>query len=69
MEDQKPVTRGELKVALDEMAVTLKKDLTDDLTSVMRQIETNMLTAFHSYSQGMTARLHTMEQASLARPH
>jgi hypothetical protein len=27
----------------------------------MRQIETNMLTAFHSYSQGMTARLHTMD--------
>jgi hypothetical protein len=27
----------------------------------MRQIETNLLTAFHSYAKGQYARLHTME--------
>jgi len=47
MSAEQPVTRAELRAALDETK--------DDLKGFMRQIETNMLTAFHSYSQGMTA--------------
>lgn len=33
----------------------------DRLTEGMRGIETSLLTAFHSYAKGQTARLHTAE--------
>ena len=36
--------RGELKTGLQQLG--------DDLTEQMRQIETNMLTSFHSYGKG-----------------
>lgn len=57
MENEHPVTQRELQAAL----TVHKQEITDDLTAVMRQIETNLLTAFHSYAKGQTARLHTME--------
>jgi hypothetical protein len=53
MEDDHPVTRQEFDTGLathDER-----------LMEFMRQVETNLLTAFHSYAKGQYARLHTME--------
>ena len=49
MNDDHPVTQGELKVALAEQS--------ENLTSAMRQIETNLLTAFHSYARGFASRI------------
>ena len=53
MNDDHPVTHRELQAELTA--------LREDLTAGMRQIETNLLTAFHSYAKGQHARLHTME--------
>jgi len=36
----------------------------DRLTGKMRGIETNLLTAFHSYAKGQTARFHTVESTN-----
>jgi hypothetical protein len=57
MENEHPVTQRELHAAL----TTQKQEITEDLTAVMRQIETHFLTAFHSYAKGQNARLHTMD--------
>ncbi len=53
MEDDHPVTQREFQAGL----TALEERLLDH----MRQIETNLLTAFHSYAKGQHARLHTME--------
>ena len=53
MENENPVTRRELQVEV--------KASEERLVDNMRQIETNLLTAFHSYAKGQYARLHTME--------
>ena len=45
--------RGELKTGLQQLG--------DDLTEQMRQIETNMLTSFHSYGKGISHRMHDLE--------
>lgn len=55
MENDHPVTQRELQAGL----TTLEERLLDH----MRQIETNLLTAFHSYAKGQYARLHTVETA------
>jgi hypothetical protein len=73
MEQDHPVTRRELNEALKlfktelktelkiELKTELKAELVDDLTAVMRTIETNLLTAFHSYAQGAAARFGGLE--------
>jgi hypothetical protein len=33
----------------------------DALTELVRQVETNLLTSFHSYAKGQGARVHAME--------
>jgi hypothetical protein len=53
MNKDQPVTRRELDAAV----VTVK----EDLTAVMRDIETNLLTAFHGYARGNAARLSAMD--------
>ena len=53
MENEQPVTRLELHA---EMAA-----FKDELMATMRQIETNLLTAFHGYSRASAARLHDVE--------
>jgi hypothetical protein len=55
MEKDHPVTQSEMNAAL-----TAK---TDELKEFMRQIETNLLTAFHGYGKGQQARMHTLEVA------
>lgn len=57
MDKDRPVTKAELgltlKAAMDAQ--------TDELKEFMRQIETDLLTAFHGYGQGQSARMHTLE--------
>lgn len=53
MENEHPVTQSELQAAL---AATEER-----MMEFMRQIETNLLTAFHSYAKGQGARVHTLE--------
>ena len=42
------------------------KNLADMLTELARQVETNLLTAFHSYAKGQSARMHSTEVANSA---
>lgn len=53
MDNGKPVTRTEFDSGL--------RDLRDNLVDSMRQIETNLLTEFHRYAKGQSARLHSVE--------
>jgi hypothetical protein len=53
VDNEKPVTKAELDSAIG--------DLKDELVDSMRQIETNLLTEFHRYAKGQTARLHNVE--------
>jgi hypothetical protein len=57
MNQEQPITRGDLNAALKNA----KTELSGELTSVMRDIETNLLTAFHSYARGNAARLSAMD--------
>jgi hypothetical protein len=53
VDNEKPLTKAELDSAIG--------DLKDELVDSMRQIETNLLTEFHRYAKGQTARLHNVE--------
>ncbi|MDP8991408.1 MAG: hypothetical protein M3N41_15165 [Acidobacteriota bacterium] len=53
MDNEKPVTRTEFDSGL--------RGLKDELVDSMRQIETNLLTEFHRYAKGQSARLHNVE--------
>ncbi len=57
MNKDHPVTRRELDSALATFKAEFKTALTDELTGMMRNIETSMLTAFHSYARGNAAPL------------
>jgi BMFP domain-containing protein YqiC len=61
MSPDQPVTRAELNVALESFGLTLEAKIVGETTSVMRDIETNLLTAFHSYARGNAARLTAMD--------
>lgn len=53
MDNGHAVTKSDLNAGLTA--------LEDKLMEAMRQIETNMLTAFHSYARGVSAHLHTVD--------
>jgi len=57
MNDNQPVTRAELREELKAFEVRLR----DELMGAMRRIETNILTAFHGYSRGVSAHLHDVD--------
>ena len=57
MDNGHPVTRAELHAELNA-ALNASKD---ELTASMRQIETNLLTAFHSCARGVSSHLHTLD--------
>jgi hypothetical protein len=59
MEKDHPATKSELDATL-KAALTATKD---ELKEFMRQIETNLLTAFEGYGKGQPARMHTLEIA------
>lgn len=42
-QQQQPVTRAELQTELDRV----KREITDELTETIRQVETSLLKAFH----------------------
>lgn len=50
---QQPVTRADLDEALGQF----KNELRDELVEKMREIETNLLGAFHSYARGVAAQI------------
>jgi hypothetical protein len=57
MDNGNGITKADLKAALTEF----KREIVDELTEKMRQIETNLLTEFHRYGKGQQLRLHTLE--------
>jgi hypothetical protein len=61
MDNGHPVTQAELKAALAALKSELKSEIRDELMEAMRQIETNLLTAFHGYARGVSAHLHTLD--------
>jgi BMFP domain-containing protein YqiC len=72
MDNNHPVTRVELDQILDkrfdqfraELKTDLaqqKQEIAEDLTGVMRNIETSLLTAFHGYAQSNSARLNLVD--------
>lgn len=60
MESEDPVTRSELHIELAVLRTELGA-LEERVTGTIRQVETNLLTAFHSYAQAQQARFHTGE--------
>ena len=75
MDSGKPVTKAELDSAVGSLKSELveamrsqKNDLVDlmrsqkdELVDSMRQIKTNLLTEFHRYAKGQSARVHNVE--------
>lgn len=57
MEQDQPVTRREFNSGIG----SLKAELRDELTTTMRDIETNLLTAFHGYAPSNGVRLSAMD--------
>ena len=57
MDNHQPVTRAELH---QELAV-FRQDLRQELMEDIRQIETNLLTAFHGFVKSNNSRLHDLE--------
>jgi len=53
LDNGRPLTKAELQAELNAAK--------DELTASMRQIETNLLTAFHSYARGVSSHLHTLD--------
>jgi|SRR5690348_5188021 len=75
MDNGKPVTKAELDSAVGSLKselveamrsqknelVDLMRSQKDELVDSMRQIETNLLTEFHRYAKGQSARVHNVE--------
>jgi hypothetical protein len=61
MENGNGITKADLAAALAALKTDLKKEIVDELTETMRQIETNLLTEFHRYGKGQQIRLHSLE--------
>jgi hypothetical protein len=57
MDKDRPATKAELDLTL-KVAMAAQ---TDELKEFMRQIETDLLPAFHGYGKGQNARMHTLE--------
>jgi hypothetical protein len=57
MSDQQPATKADLTQAIDALETRLESRL----TAAMREIETNLLRAFHSYAERADLRLRTLE--------
>jgi len=65
MDNGNGITKADLAAALaalkTELKAELKTGIVDELTEVIRQIETNLLTEFHRYGKGQQLRLHSLE--------
>ena len=71
MDNESPATKQDIEQLRGEMhglETRLKGEmgametrLYDRMTEFMREIETRLLTAFHGYGRGQTARMHSLE--------
>jgi len=59
-EDNRPATKEDLGRAVESITAVIQA-AEERSQEFARGIETNLLTAFHSYAKGQTARLHTAE--------
>ena len=59
--DNAPVTRAELQAELQRELAALESRLESSLIGRMRDMETALLTAFHSYSRGVSVRFRKIE--------
>jgi hypothetical protein len=57
MEQDHPVTRREFEAGL----ASFKTELKNELVEMMRNIETNLLTAFHGFARSNGVRLNAMD--------
>ena len=69
-DDNAPATKRDLAELrsgfnsdLSALEERLETRIVDRITELMRDIETNMLPAFHGYAKGQTSRLHLLEVA------
>jgi hypothetical protein len=46
---------------LAELEVRLETRIVDRLTELIRDVETQLLTSFHGYGKGQSARMHVLE--------
>ena len=70
-EDNRPATKEDLGRAVESITAAIQTGTAELRAEIQaaeersqefaRGIETNLLTAFHSYAKGQTARLHTAE--------
>jgi hypothetical protein len=60
-DDNAPVTRAELREELAALESRLESRLESSLIGRMRDMETALLTAFHSYSRGVSVRFRKIE--------
>jgi hypothetical protein len=49
------------KKDLAELEVRLETRIVDRLTELIRDVETQLLTSFHGYGKGQSARMHVLE--------
>jgi hypothetical protein len=68
MDQDRPVTYREFQDGLaaveqrmDQRMAAMEERITDRFTELARDIETNLLTAFHGYGRGQSSRMHTVE--------
>ena len=59
--ENEPVTRAELQAELQRELAALESRLESSLIGRMRDMETALLTAFHSYSRGVSVRFRKIE--------
>ena len=60
-DDNAPVTRAELRAELQRELAALESRLESSLIGRMRDMETALLTAFHSYATGVSVRFRKIE--------
>jgi putative heme iron utilization protein len=57
-------TKADLAAAESRIIEQVTEEVTDRLTEMLRGIETSLLRAFHSYSQGVEVRMRRIEADS-----
>ena len=69
MKDDAAVTKkdlAEMEGRLDVKLATRKTEIVDELTELIRDVETRLLTSFHGYGKGQAARMHSLEVSDSA---
>lgn len=69
MKDDAAVTKkdlAEMEARLGVKLATQKTEMVDELTELIRDVETRSLTSFHGYGKGQAARMHAFEVSDSA---